>query len=214
MDPTPTTRGRSFAAISTVALLALLTVAAACGGGSGLEPRYRNFSAGNAALQIKDLPDGWQILDSDEIPPLERFLPDDADLKDGVLTIASTNQDDPSTIQLVAVGIGLLGGKEVPEGDQGLAGIALRGALKIDLSRLTFVSARPVNLPKPDSRRLQYSTLTPDGPALITDAINIHDGRILADIEIVHPANVEPSVDLEKLAAAVYDRIARQLVEE
>ena len=212
MSATCTTAARSFRAVSGIALLAVLAAAVACGESSSLEPRYRNFSAQDAALEIADLPDGWRILDSEDLPTLERFLPEDVELVDSVLTVAANAEDDPSAVQFAAVGIGLLGGEEEPEGEQGLAGLALRGAMGIELSQLNFVSARPVDLPRPGSTRLQYSTLSPSGPALITEAINIRDGRILVDVEIVHPLGVEPSLDVEELAADVYGRIAQQLV--
>jgi hypothetical protein len=215
LSATCTTAARSFRAISSIALLAVLAAAVACGGSSSLEPRYRNFSAQDAALETADLPDGWRILDSEDLPTLEQFLPEDVELIDSVLTIGATAEDDPSAVQFAAVGIGLLGGEEEQEGEQGLAGLALRGAMGIELSEINFVSARPVDLPRPGSTRLQYSTLSPTiGPALITEAINIRDGRIIVDVEIVHPLGVEPSLDLEELAADVYARIAQQLVEE
>ena len=65
MSPTHTA-ARSFKTITGIALLTLLTIAVACGG-SGLEPRYRDFSAQDATLELADLPDGWTILDSDEL---------------------------------------------------------------------------------------------------------------------------------------------------
>lgn len=199
------------AVAASLALLTLLALAVACGGSPALEPRYRHFSAKDATLDAADLPPGWQLLPAKELPSLEDFFPETADLADSALVVASNGEDDPARLQLVAVGVALLGGEIEPTDPQGVAGLALRAAFaEIDLPQLTFISADTVDSPKPQSKRLNYSAAI-DGLPLTTEAINLRDGRVFADIEVVRRDGSDPDVDLDELAALVYGRISRQL---
>ncbi len=208
-DLPPHSRLRMKTPILSVGLLALLAFAVACGS-SAVEPRYRNFSARDATLELADLPAGWELLPAADVPSLQEFLPEDTDLIDSAVMVAGNGEDDPSALQLVAVGVALVGG-EGDLGQQGVAGIALRAALsEFALSQLNFVTAVPVDSPTPGSKLLTYS-FPIDGAPLITNAINFRDGRVFADVEVVAQRDSTPDPDLDELAALVYDRITQQL---
>ena len=206
--PRPSPRVRAAAVGLT---LALLSIAVACGG-DGREARYREFSADAAVVDAADLPAGWELLPSDEVPLLREFFAETTELLDSALVVASNGEDDPSEVRLVAVGIALLGGDEGPSEEESLAGLAVRAAFpEIDLSQLSFLSVQTVDSPRAGSQRLSYVAAV-DSIRLVTEAINLRDGRVLADIEIVYPLEAEPPLDLDELAALIYDRIAVQLV--
>lgn len=196
------------AAAASIALLALLAVTLACGGSAGLEPRYSGFSARDATLEIADLPPGWEFLPSGELPSLRDFLPESAKLVDSVVMVATNGEEEHDALQAIAVGIALLGGEDEQPDGQGIAGLALRAVdSDFDLSRLAFM---PAGEQTPGSTRLKY-TAPAAGGSFITEAINLRDGRILADIEVLYSGRSTPPADVGELAAVVQQRISQQL---
>lgn len=197
-----------------VTLLAALVIAA-CGDDSGAVPaRYRDFSADPAVLASEDLPAGWQTLPSEDLPSLRRFFPPTVELEESAITVASNGSERPADLQMVAVGVTLLSGEEIPPlQDNAVVGLAFLAAdPTADLSRTTIASAVPVDHPTEESVRLKYSAPV-NGAPLITDALNFREGQIAVDVEVVYPEELEsaPALDVEELAEVVLERITEQL---
>ncbi len=194
-----------------LALLALLAAAGCTGGGRDLEPRYSHFSVEDAVWKASDVPAGWQLLSGQAVTELKSLLPKNTELADSAVIVATNGGEDPAVRQVVAIGVALLDGDAVPAEQPGLAGLALRAVVPdYKQSKAMFLAAQPVDSPAPGSTRLQYSYAVP-GAMLVTDAINIRDGRVLADVELLHPNEAAPALDLDQLAALIYSRIAPQL---
>lgn len=202
--------------IACLVLALLATMAtAACGDDSRAVPaRYRDFSADLAVLTSEDLPAGWQTLPTEDLPSLRRFFPPTVKLEDSAIIMASNGSERPPDLQMVAVGVTLLSGEEIPPlQDNAVVGLAFLAAdPRADLSRTTISSALPVDYPTAESVRLEYSALV-NGAPLITDSINFREGQIAVDVEVVYPEDLEsaPALDVEELAAVVRDRITEQL---
>lgn len=193
--------------------LALALIAAvalsACGGS---DQRYVDFSADLALLTAADLPAGWEFLPADELPGLEPFFPPDATLEDAAVAVASNGALAPD-LQMAAVGVALVSGDVPSIEERSIFGLGFKVAdLRVEPDQVTFISFSETDFPTKKSVRLEYFGMV-RGEPLTTDAVNFAEGRIIVDVEIVHPQGLipDPDLDLETLVKAVHQRITAQL---